>query len=380
MKILHRYVLKEHIGPAVMGLTVFTFILLVKNFFNIADLLINAGVDFTDVVNLFLSLIPAVLSMTLPMAILIAVLLAFGRLSADKEINAMRTSGMNLFSIFLPVILISIVISFVMILVNLYYIPTCNFTCSNLKNKIAFQIISTMSPGRVYENIGSEEGGISLFFNKSEGLIDETTGEDYNLMKEITVKYASDEKKITHIIAQSGRVIPNLDKRNIKLELFDGSIHSFDKSKPDKYSVIWFDVLDKEFPLNLDNLENGVYKKSPPEMSVKEMITYLNDENGKKKTKRKIFVDLVQRCSIPFACITFVLLGMPLGVMVHPSGKSVGFGLSFIMIAVYYWFLKRGISIGKDSNNALYTIFSIALPNLIFGIIGIFLMIRTIRK
>lgn len=372
MKILHRYVLKEHLGPALLGLLVFTFILLVKSFFDLTDLLIHEGVNVGDVTRLFLSLLPSLFSITVPMAILIAVLLAYGRLSADKEIIAIRTTGYNLIYLFLPLIIISAIVSGIMIFLNLYLIPLWNFTSTNLLYKIQFQIVSSMSPGRFYEGLSSESNNMSIYFDKS----DKEKGE----MNDIVIKYLNRKNQPVHIVAKRGRIVSNLEERNIDINLFDGSIQSINKDKPDEYDVIKFDSLTRTITPSIGKIVEGLYQKTPKEMTYGEIRAALKNPKTKDKLRRKVLVDLIQRFSIPLACITFVLIGIPLGIVVHPSGKSVGFGISFIMIAIYYWLLKRGVIIGKDSNNVFQSIFSITFPNILFSSIGVILMIRTIRK
>ena len=97
MKILRSYLLKEFTTPLIMTICVLTFIMiLVGNLQKIADLVINKGVDIFSVLKLLLFMAPYIITYALPISVLIAVLLAFGRLSSDNEIIAIRSSGIGL--------------------------------------------------------------------------------------------------------------------------------------------------------------------------------------------------------------------------------------------------------------------------------------------
>ena len=106
MKILRDYFVKEFIGPLFLALGVLTFVMLLGNLIKIADLVINKGVDFFSVAKVFLFMIPYLLTYVLPIAALTAVLLSLGRLSSDNEIVAIRASGIHLFSLIFPLLLV----------------------------------------------------------------------------------------------------------------------------------------------------------------------------------------------------------------------------------------------------------------------------------
>lgn len=92
-KILHRYIFREIGVPFALGLGVFTFVLLLARLLKLIELVVNRGVPVESVARIFLYLLPAFLEVTVPMAMLLAILVAFGRLSADSEITALRSSG-----------------------------------------------------------------------------------------------------------------------------------------------------------------------------------------------------------------------------------------------------------------------------------------------
>ena len=94
---LHRYVFLQVLGPFVASLALFTFILLIARIMKLVELVLSRGVPAGEVLLLFSYILPAFLEVTVPMALLLAILMAIGRMSSDSELIAMRASGLNLY-------------------------------------------------------------------------------------------------------------------------------------------------------------------------------------------------------------------------------------------------------------------------------------------
>src|SRR3989338_3337251 len=127
MRILRDYILKEFFHTFFLSVVVFTFVLLVGNVIMLADLIINKGVDLISVLKLFLYLIPWLLSFTLPIAALTGVILTFGRLSSDGELTAMKASGLSLYRISFPVLMLGAIFSFASFVINDQISPNASF-------------------------------------------------------------------------------------------------------------------------------------------------------------------------------------------------------------------------------------------------------------
>lgn len=127
MKILREYFLKEYLGPLVVALLVLTFVMILGNLVRIAELVINKGVDIYTVTKLFLFMVPALLTYTLPVATLVAVLLSLGRLSSDNEIVTIKASGINLLTLIIPLLVVSLILSLVLVVFNDRVIPYAHY-------------------------------------------------------------------------------------------------------------------------------------------------------------------------------------------------------------------------------------------------------------
>ena len=105
IKILTRYVLTEYISPLLLGIIIFTFVLLLDNIFDFIDLFLNKGIKIATILKLLFLILPGIFSLTVPMGFLLGSLLSFGRLSEDGEITALRSSGQHILRLFWPPLL-----------------------------------------------------------------------------------------------------------------------------------------------------------------------------------------------------------------------------------------------------------------------------------
>ncbi|MDD5238608.1 MAG: LptF/LptG family permease, partial [Candidatus Omnitrophica bacterium] len=127
MRILRNYFLREFIMPLFLSLGILTFVMILGNLIKIADLVINKGVDIFSVSKIFLFMMPALIKYTLPISALAAVLLSLGRLSSDNEIVAIKASGINIFTLILPLLIVGIILSLILVIFNDRVIPYAHF-------------------------------------------------------------------------------------------------------------------------------------------------------------------------------------------------------------------------------------------------------------
>ena len=387
MKILKKYVLKELLGPTVLGLVFFTFLLFITRIFRLADILMSEGVDPVLVGRFALCLLPALLKFTIPCAVLVGVLISFGRLAADNEILAIRTSGIHIMTLFRPVIVFGFLISAAMMASNYSFLPNLNFKSMEYLYQIEFQLFKTLRPGRFYDELGSGNTDITFFFDSR----DPENNDILNIhMKIITKSFVANDageetswekkEKETLLTARRGRIIPDPDSRMIRIQLYDGSFHPLVKDEPERNNVIFFKELTRIINPSIHRLEEGVYQKKDKEMTIPELIVNIreNEKRNDEEEANESRVALYQRFSNPLACLSFILIAMPLAIYIRPSGKSVGFAVSFGLLFFYYLLMKWGASLGEVGHPlGPLAIFS---PNIVLGIIGCILIYRQSRK
>ncbi|UCH12381.1 MAG: LptF/LptG family permease, partial [Candidatus Omnitrophota bacterium] len=257
MKILRNYVLKELIGPFFLSIIVFTFALLVGNLIKLANFIITKGVDIISVSKLFFYLLPYLLSYTIPMAMLTACLLAFGRLASDNEITAMRASGISLFRISLPAIVVSLIISLGLIPLNNRLIPKARFVSRRILKEIGIKRpIAYLEAGTFIKAFGDYIVFIYAI--------------DKDKLKNVRIYQPQEGKQTRTIVAEEGEIISIPKKNAIRLKLTNGTSDEPDPRDPENFCKLNF----KTYYMTLSTKEAFNPKKldrKPKEMTLNEL-------------------------------------------------------------------------------------------------------------
>ncbi len=357
MKTLNRYILSELKPPFLFGFAVFTFILLMDTIFQVLELIISRGVAVGKTLLLLLYSMPATVAITVPMAALLAVLMAFGRLSKDNEITALRASGISFKRIIVPVILFGFGLSVFMVFFNDLVLPYGNYAYKKLYVDIIRKKAEVViQPGRFIR----EFDNYILYVEK----VDRKSGE----LGGILIFQASPGAPLRTIRAKSGKLVSDPKAGLVSFLLYDGQLQSINPLKPETFLQATFSSHSLSLDINsILRSTRGVHK-SAREMTIREIMTYLKKHQGIAKNNRSFRVEFHKKISIPFACLAFVLIGAPLGIFSKRSGKGAGFGISVILIFVYYMFLIGGQVLGE--NGALPPLLAMWLPNLVLGGLG----------
>ena len=232
MKILHRYVLKEHVGPLTFALTALTSILLLQYIGKHFGELVGKGLPSFVIAEFFGLSIPLTVALTLPMAVLVATLYAFSRLAAENEITALKASGVSLVSVLKPVLWAALGVTLVMIGFNDQVLPRSNHRLAVLQRDIAQkkptfglreQVINEVSPGKFYLRAGH---------------IDEAT----NLMREVTIYDMADPTRRRTIFADSGNMSLSKGLTDLELTLYNGNMQDVPTNKPEELQRLYFKI------------------------------------------------------------------------------------------------------------------------------------------
>jgi len=352
LKLFDRYILKEIAPPFFIGITVYTFVLLMNQILLLSEMFIARGVPANTVLSLLFYLIPSLLAFTIPMAILMGVLAGLSRLSSDAEITAFRTLGVGQRQILRPVLIFSICGWLVTSFFTLYLAPQSNYKwIKTLSQSVKLEAQFNVNPREFYDRIPRT----ALFV--------QDIGEE-NLWKNIFVHFSYPPQEPRIIFAEKGRVNLFPDKKRATLELQKGIIHSSNISNPENYSMTVFKRLEEE--LDVRSLFVGIStEKKAREKDINELLRDIKDtkrELGKignsdknsidfKQNKRKLIKYLVEvhkKFALPFACIIFAFLGISLGVSTKKGGRTSGFTLSIVIIVIYYILITAGENIAVN--------------------------------
>lgn len=361
-KILNIYVAKEIVTPFFLGLSVFTFILLMDKILDLTELIVNKGVKLGETLTLIAYILPSFLSVTIPMALLLAVLLAFGRLSTDEELTAAKSSGLGLFQIMPSVLVISMATFTAALLLMVYALPWGNHSFRIKMYDIVKRKADTgIVPGKI---IDAFENMVLHIDEK-----DLSTG----IFKGVLISEEKNGKASKIITAREGEVLTKPDDLAVTLRLYDGAIHLAGENQL-QYKTVDFKTYDITLSMNFRENGNKSISKGDRELGVAEIKEKVNRLKEQGRPYNFLLVELHKKFSIPFACIVFSLIGVPLGIQGRRSGRAHGFTVSLLLITVYYIFLLGGEALGDKGT--IPPFLAMWAPNIFFTGIGLYLLAR----
>ena len=360
---INKYIAKEIIVPFFLGLGIFTFILLMDKVLNLTELVVSKGVHLTEALSLIVYILPSFLVIAIPMAFLLAVLLAFGRLSTDEEITAVKASGISLLQMMPPVIMLSFIAFFITLALMIYALPWGNHSFKSTIYTLAKREVSTsIVPGKVLDSFSD----IILYVTEE----DLESGR----YKGIVISDNNKGGKSSTVIAKEGEIISGKDDLSIALRLYDGTIHQKGDKEELKYSLIKFKTYDITLSIESKNQAARTAPKGDRELSISELLAKSKKLRNRGLSDDYLMVELHKKFSIPFACIVFALIGAPLGIQGKRSGKAHGFIFSLMLITIYYIFLMAGEAFGDKGKVSPFL--AMWAPNIFFIIIGLHLLHR----
>ena len=364
-KTTYLYILKEILPIFFIGLMIFTVILLMDKILKLIELIVTKGGNVSQILMLLLFISPSFLIFTIPIAVLLAILLAFGRLSSDSEITAFKASGMSLYQLFFPVSIFSICAFLLTALLVFYGLPWGNLGFKSTLYLIAQSKADIDIRERVFNDAFD---GLVVYVDKIpiQG----------KRMEGILIYDEREQGKLNTIFAKEGFLTSNPKSQEVILRLFNGDIHRVEP-QTHTYQKIQFDVYDLRLELAKTFL--SISKKlKEHEMSIADLKEKIkkNMSTGGDTTPQE--VELHRRYAIPFSCIIFGLIGVPLGIQPRRSGRYHGFISSIFILLTYYISLTAFEIFAM--RHTIPAFLAGWAPNLLFGGLGIYLLIKTAKE
>ncbi len=430
--ILSRYILKSHIVPFVFSIITLMCIFLLQFLMKFADRLVGKGLDAWIIFKLIAFNLAWMVVLVVPMATLVATLMAFGNMSQNNEVTIMKSSGVSLYRMMLAPFLASIVVAYLLFLFNNDVLPDANHSA-----KILMEDISRQKPTLSLEpGVFSQEVTNYAILVRA---IDKKTNE----LKDVVIYNNSDPSKIDIVTAKKGKIYFSKDQNKLVMDLWNGEIHESSNTQPELYRKMIF----KKHRIIM-NADQFTFQQSAPggprgdrELSTQAMVAIvdslnkiqnnalisLNRESNKflladstnpfgnsmrLRTKNKKYnyaqaidkietaknvilssyrmveqnqdqinsymVEIHKKYAIPFACIVFILIGAPLGVMVRKGGFGVAASISLFFFVIYWAFLIAGEKLAD--RNVITPFWGMWSANILLGIAGIFLTTKTVQE
>ena len=365
MRRLDRYIFAEVLGPLALGFLVYTFILLIQVLFKSADLLIGSGVEAATIGRLLLLYMPSIVVMTIPMSLLFGILIGVGRLSTDSELVAIRASGVSLFSLYRPILLLSALLTGLNVYLMLEVLPQGNSALAKLQHEIFTQSFNEEIKPRIPHT--SWQDKLLYVFDAPPGegwdgvfLADSIPGQENSVW-----------------IAKKGRADADEDTGQVYLELEDVVTHGVDFTRPEIYQASRQDSYSVVLAGTNPRQRSVSVSRSLRELSLRELRQKAKDPGLPEAHRNLALVEIHKMFSFPAACLVFGLLGLPLGFSNARGGRSSGFAVSMGVVLVYYLIFNSGEEAAKDGSVPVWL--AVWAPNVLMLGVGLFLVARKNR-
>ncbi len=332
MKIIHKYVIREFVETFIFGLAVFSIILLLDQIFQLINLFLSKGVPFFTVFKLFLLVYPNILSLAVPMAVLFGILLAYGRLSEDNEITALRSTGIHYVSFTGPVVILIAVLSIFLIFFNQFLSPMAHKNFRQLYQEVLSQRPMIRFEEKTITNVGE--------YRFYADRVEKNTG----FLRGVNIyKFANQEAGAPfRISAASAKVFVN--PVGVVFELYNGHWQKTNPAKPD--TLVDLDFVKYDFTIAFGG-KIIPFSQSLREMTSPELRKEILDYKARKLPISFFENEFWLRWVLALAPLAFALVAVPLGLITERGGKSLGFGLSLGVILVYYILLVSALNLGE---------------------------------
>jgi len=363
-KIVHRYILREIAVPLAFGLCVFTFVLLIARLLRLIELVVNRGVPAWNIAKIFSYILPTFLEVTIPMAMLLAILVAFGRLSADSEMVAMRSSGLSLYQLVPPVAIVAAVAMAATAAVSIWARPWGN---RSLKSALVELAQTRASAGLKPQIFNDEFPGLVIYTEHVDTATDR--------LEHVLISDEREPDERNTIFARDGTMLSDPASGVITLRLREGFIHTVDTGTGTEYQTQF-----ESYDVNLDLRQAfaNVRPQDPKEMTLAQLAATIASRRASGISTAGAEVELHRKFSLPFACFVFALVAMPLGVQPVRAARARGFAVSLVMIFVYYLLLSAGQALAEQAD--VPAVIGMWLPNVAFGALGVWLFLRVARE
>ena len=431
MKILYRYILKEHIGPFLFAFLTILFVFTLQFVTRFFDRFVGKGLEFFVVAELIALQIAWMVVLAVPMAVLIATLVAFGNLTNNSEMTVMRAGGLSLYQLIVSVLLAGALLAGLMERFNNIVLPEANYQAKLLLRDIT----------RAKPSFGLTENAFSGLVDGYSILVRET-GKNADTLKGITIYETKEDDEKTVITAESGNIEFTSDYHYLILTLYNGEMHELHGGDKEEYRIMTFDKHRFVFSstgYGFERTDGSEVRRGDRELSAKRLYSMgmqfkkrANDAvaqigqnlarereainalknvvrtqhvTGEQVTQKrnaeaveqvekilaridreiehmdrsrkmynKYMVEFHKKYALSFACIVFVLVGAPLGVLAKRGGFGIGAGLSLVFFILYWSLLIAGEKL--SDRGLLDPGISMWLANIVMLLVGLIAMFR----
>ena len=357
--IIHRHIFKSMLGPLGICLLIFTFTFFIYRIFQLTELVINKGVGFGAVFSLFLFASPSFFMFTIPMSVMFAVLIAFLRLRSDNELTALKASGVSLYRL-LPPVLVLLAASWILTLfISTNLLPRGN---TALRDTL-YRLATTQTEAAIRERV---------FINDFQGLTIFVRSVD-RLGQELEQIFIYDDRGADNdaaIMARKGVFLKDPAQGRIVLRLYDGIIDQLARDWSETQSITFTTY---DLTVSLKALASEKRKSEHrSEWSMNRLWQGMDRLQGRQR--RKLARDFHERLAIPTACLALGLLAVPLAVGMRGTAIRKSWGVvRGVVVFLFYYMLYSTLRSFADKGDLPHWL-GLWLPNVLCLLVGLFLI------
>jgi LPS export ABC transporter permease LptG/LPS export ABC transporter permease LptF len=366
MRILTRYILGEVTAHALIGVSVFTFVLFTRDLGQLLELIVRNSAPIPSVAEVFFFILPITLTISIPAGVLVGILIGLSRLAADSEVTAMRACGVGIWS-FLRIIAIFVLAAWGLAVFNgVYLAPAAESAMAQLQDRLkSSQASFEVQPRVFYEGFPQ----LVLYVENVQA------ARGAALWKGVFIADMTTPSAPRITLAEQGILVSEGPNR-LHLHLTNGSTHESDPADPGHYQISTFDVTD--LPISVPQSETAKESANAPISRLSTLQLWHAAAVPNNPLSRLELIEFHRRFALPTACLVLALVGIPLGLSSKKGGKSTGFVLTIALVFAYYFVSLVGVSLARQGK--VLPGFGVWLANIVFFLGGAFLLWRAERR
>ncbi|PIX18731.1 MAG: LPS export ABC transporter permease LptF [Deltaproteobacteria bacterium CG_4_8_14_3_um_filter_51_11] len=360
--ILNRYIAKEMLPTFLTGLFLAVFTVVVTRLLSITELIINRGVGIGSVIGIIGYLLPDVVGFALPATALIAVVMAFLRLSADSEFVALKASGVSLYQMLPPVVLFSVF----NMLAGAWILAQASPWGQNSFRNLIFDIAKSQADLAIKERVFTEPfKGVTFYVQSYDSR--------EKVMKDVFVNDRREKNLISTVVASEAKLFKHPDKRTLTIRFINGTVFVTDKDLSSSRTIRFASY---DLTVGIGELLRAASsrEKSPKELTIGELKGHLDKIEANSIRHNELMIELMEKATLPVAIFLMGMIGVPLGVYIRGRGKYSGVGVSLMVFLAYYVCLMGSRNIGESGY--LPPLVVVLIPVTFLAVFGLYAYLR----
>ncbi len=357
-RLLYSYLATEMLAPFFASFVIMNCVFFLVKLIPFLNFVLELNIGPADFIRLFSYLFPNIFLYSIPMAAMMGVTIGFARLSSDSEILALKASGISMYQILPPVIIVAALIAMLTSYFSIKLIPLSEISMKQL----TYQLLKEKINEGVKEHVFTEAlGDVVVYIDN----IDKTTGEWRNV-------WVSDMRGVENPVitmASTGSMASNISNMMVSIALNNGSLH---RPGNESAQIVQFEQYDINIPLQPPTGKATMLKRSA--LTMGELLKEAREISEDTAEKRRILIEFHKRLVLPAGCLIISLIGLPLGLQARPGKKAIGIQAGLAIFVLYYIVFTFGKTMAEEG--VLPVVPAMWLPNALFFCLTIFWLIR----